>query len=91
MLKKPKNNGYHRLINQRTGKIKILKHYKNSLIHGKFIFYWDNGQVHLTGQYDKSKRIGNWKTYDSNGNLILEENFNNLNPHNEKKLTLLPI
>ena len=27
MLKKTKKNGYYRLINQRTGKVKILKHY----------------------------------------------------------------
>jgi len=78
MLKKPKKNGFYKLVNQRTGKIKILKHYKNETIHGKFIFYWDNGQIHITGQYDKMKRIGIWRTYDPDGNLILEENHGSL-------------
>ena len=73
MLKKPNENGFYKLVNQKTGKIKILKHYKDGVMHGKFVYYWDNGQIHLTGQYDRMKRIGLWKTYDSNGELILEE------------------
>ena len=51
MLKKPNENGLYKLVNQKTGKIKILKHYKNGVMHGKFVYYWDNGQIHLTGQY----------------------------------------
>ena len=78
MLKKPNKDGFYKLVNQRTGKIKILKHYKNETMHGKFIFYWDNGQIHITGQYDKMKRIGTWRTFDPDGNLILEENHDSL-------------
>ena len=73
MLKKPTKDGFYKLVNQKTGKVKILKHYKNGIMHGKFVYYWDNGKIHLTGQYDKMKRIGTWKTYDQNGELILEE------------------
>ena len=91
MLKKPKENGYYRLINQKTGKVKILKHYQNGLIHGKMIYYWDNGQIRLTGQYEKMRRIGTWKTYDSNGNLILEENFNTQEYGETKLQALFPI
>ena len=91
MLKKPKENGYYRLINQKTGKVKILKHYQNGLIHGKMIYYWDNGQMRVTGQYEKMRRIGTWKTYDSSGDLILEENFNHPDHIETKKQALLPI
>ena len=77
MLKKPKKNGFYKLVNQRTGKIKILKHYKNETIHGKFIFYWDNGQIRLTGQYKEMCRVGIWTNYDSNGDILLKENYNN--------------
>ena len=92
MLKKSKKNGYYRLINQQTGNIKILKHYKNGRVHGKMIYYWDNGQIRLTGQYDNMRRTGSWKTYDPNGDLILEENFNSPG-HKETKQrrVLLPI
>ena len=91
MLKQPKNNGYYRLINQKTGRIKILKHYKNGLVHGKIIYYWDNGQVRLMGQYEKMHRVGIWKTYDSNGDLILEENYNSNSQKETNQLVLLPI
>ena len=91
MLKKTKENGFYRLINQKTGKIKILKHYKNGLVHGKIIYYWDNGQIRLIGQYNKMERVGIWKTYDSNGKIILEENYNNPTQSKTSQLTLLPI
>ena len=91
MLKKRKENGFCRLINQKTGRIKILKHYKNGLVHGKIIYYWDNGQIRLIGQYNKMERVGIWKTYDSNGKIILEENYNNPTQNKTSQLTLLPI
>jgi len=91
MLKKPKKNGFYRLINQKTGRVKVLKHYKNGIVHGKLFYYWDNGQVHLSGQYDQMRRVGNWKTYDSNGDLILEENYNIHGQKETNQLALLPI
>ena len=91
MLKKPKMNGYYRLINQKTGRVKIIKHYKNGIVHGKLLYYWDNGQVHLIGQYEQMRRVGIWKTYDSTGNLILEENYNTHSPKETNQQFLLPI
>ena len=91
MLKKPKKNGYFRLINQKTGKVKIIKHYKNGIVHGKLLYYWDNGQVHLTGQYEKMNRVGIWKTYDSEGALILEENYNSQGQNKTNPQAFLPI
>jgi len=91
MLKRTKNNGFYRLINQKTGKVKILKHYQNGMVHGKIIYYWDNGQIRLIGQYNNMKRVGLWKTYDSNGSLIVEENYNIPTQNNESQLVLLPL
>ena len=91
MLKKTKASGFYRLINQKTGRLKILKHYKNGLVHGKIIYYWDNGQIRVTGQYDQMKRVGIWKTYSPNGNLILEENYDSHSNEDAKQLVLLPI
>ena len=91
MLKRVKKNGYYRIINQRTGKIKILKHYKNGIVHGKIIYYWDNGQIRLTGQYNQMHRIGIWKTFDSNGNLIHHENYQSKSDNSANQLELLPL
>ena len=76
MLKKHTKNGFYRIINQKTGRLKLVKHYKNGFVHGKIIYYWDNGQIRLTGQYDKMQRTGTWKIYESNGDLIYEEDYN---------------
>ena len=89
MLKKHNKNGYYRIINQTNGRLKLVKHYKNGLVHGKIIYYWDNGQIHLTGQYEKMRRIGIWKTYDSNGDLIIEENYSCKDSKKTKQLVLL--
>ena len=91
MLKKPINNGYYRLINQKTGQIKILKHYQDGIVHGKIIYYWDNGQILLTGQYEKMRRIGTWKHYDNDGTLICEENYDRKDKEPSDQLVLLPL
>ena len=91
MLNKSTKNGFYRIINQRTGKIKLLKNYKNGKLHGKIIYYWDNGRIRLSGQYDKMFRIGIWRNYNPQGELILEENYDNLIKLNESKQTRLSI
>ena len=91
MLKRPKKNGYYRIINQKTGRVKLVKHYQNGSVHGKLIYYWDNGQIRVTGQYDNMQRIGVWKTYDFKGTLILEENYDTEEEHLFEKLALFPI
>ena len=82
MLKKNIYTGYHKLINQKTGKIKLLKHYKNGVLHGKIIYYWDNGKIRLTGQYHNMQRIGLWQMFDANGNMIMKENYFPSKKHN---------
>jgi len=91
MLKKHKKNGYYRIINQRTGLLKLVKHYKNGIVHGKIIYYWDNGQIRLTGQYEEMRRTGIWETYDSNGDLIMEDNYNKYDNKKPQQPVLLPI
>ena len=91
MLKQNRKNGYYRIINQATGRLKLVKHYKNGILHGKIIYYWDNGQIRLTGQYQNMQRAGVWKTYNSNGELIVEENYNKNDKKESKQLAFLPI
>ena len=91
MLKKSKKNGFYTIINQATGETKLLKNYKNGKLHGKIIYYWDNGRIRLSGQYDKMLRIGIWRTYNPKGELILEEKYDNPMKLKDSKQTILPI
>ena len=90
-MNKQTKNGYYRIINQKTGRLKLVKHYKNGLVHGKIIYYWDNGEVRLTGQYNKMHRVGIWKTYESNGDLICEQNYDHKEGYQANQRVLLPI
>ena len=90
MLSKKNKNGYHKVVNKQTGKVKFVKHYKNGLVHGKVIYYWDNGQIRLIGEYNNMHRVGIWKTYNFNGDLILEENYTT-NSLITNKTVLFPI
>tara|TARA_B110001454_G_scaffold179516_1_gene172771 strand:- start:91 stop:357 length:267 start_codon:yes stop_codon:yes gene_type:complete len=80
MLKKIEN-GLNKIINTQTGRIKLVKHYKNGLVDGEIIYYWDNGQIRLTGQYKEMYRVGIWTNYDSNGDILLEEDCNKNEMH----------
>jgi len=80
MLKKI-GNGLNKIINAQTGRIKLVKHYKNGLVDGEIIYYWDNGQIRLTGQYKEMCRVGIWTNYDSNGDILLEEDCNKNEMH----------
>ena len=37
---------------------------------GNYREYIESGKLHLTGQYKMNRRIGMWKWYDDDGNLI---------------------
>ena len=80
MLRKIEN-GLNKIINTQTGRIKLVKHYKNGLVDGEIIYYWDNGQIRLTGQYKEMCRVGIWTNYDSNGDILLEEDCNKNEMH----------
>ena len=76
MLKKIENR-LNKIINTQTGLLKLVKHYKNGLVDGEIIYYWDNGQICLIGEYKEMCRVGIWTNYDSNGDILLEEYYDN--------------
>ena len=88
MLKKIEN-GLNKIINAQTGRIKLVKHYKNGLVDGEIIYYWDNGQIRLKGQYKEMCRVGTWKNYDSNGDIQLEEHYDNNEIQTDKNTQLI--
>ena len=44
-------------------------------LHGFFREYFSNGQLRIEGEYKNGKQIGEWKFYDTDGNLELEGNY----------------
>jgi len=49
---------------------KLSSHMKR---HGKWIFYYPSGKIKEEGRYKNGQRIGNWKYYNTEGDLVKEE------------------
>ena len=41
----------------------------------KFTFYYDNGQVRISGEWDKGNKFGEWKWFDRKGKLLEQKTF----------------
>ena len=68
-------NGTQNVVNRKTGRLKLVKNYLNDLLHGEYVYYWDNGNVRFRGKYENSQRIGIWRSFSKTGEVILEEIF----------------
>lgn len=42
---------------------------------GHSITFFPNGAIRYVGEYKNDEKVGNWKFYDEEGNLVKEENF----------------
>ena len=51
------------------------KNYKQGILEGSFKYYWDNGNVRVSGKFKNQKRTGRWKNYNKKGEVIFEEKF----------------
>ena len=52
--------------------------YQHGEKHGHSIVKYPNGNLHYSGEYKNGKKIGLWKTYSIQGELITEIDYNNL-------------
>ena len=68
-------NGKHTILCKNTGQIILEKYYLNNLLHGEYIYYWDNGQVRFSGMFLENKRVGTWVNYDKHGEVIFKEKY----------------
>ena len=69
-------NGKYKVLCKNTGKVILVKNYSNNLLHGEYVYYWDNGQIRFSGMFSKNHRTGVWINYNKYGEIILKENFN---------------
>lgn len=72
----------------KNGNIKVKTttkgYYREKLmIHGKFLAYHENGNLHIVGEYAMSNKTGNWKWYYDNGQLKLEGYYKGGGPQDE--------
>ena len=68
-------NGTCRVMNRKTGKLKLKKNYLDDLLHGEYVYFWDNGNVRFRGKFEHSQRVGIWRSFNKSGEIIFEEIF----------------
>ena len=51
----------------------MVKNYLNDLLHGEYVYFWDNGSVRFRGKFEHSQRIGIWRSFNKSGEIIFEE------------------
>ena len=56
-------------------KIEYKGKYKNGKQIGEWVFYHDNGRVHMKGSYKDGKETGEWVQYLKDGSLFLKVPF----------------
>ena len=50
-------------------------------ITGKYLSYYDNGNIKIEGTYSSGKKTGRWIEYDESKNIVLEENWKDGKKH----------
>ena len=66
--KKKVKDGLHILQDPETGATIIKEYFKNGMREGLLKFFWENGQICMTGEYLKGKREGLHESFYENGN-----------------------
>ena len=68
-------NGKYRILCKNSGKVVLEKNYLNNLLHGEYVYYWNNGQIRFSGMFLNNRRTGIWINYDKKGIIIFKEKF----------------
>ena len=58
-----------------TGEVMSTTMYKHGVRHGQTLVKHDNGQINYTGEYKDGVKIGIWKSYTKEGELIEEKDL----------------
>ena len=58
-----------------NGKMEYLGYCKNNELHGSYTSFFENGDLNVEGSFDLGYKIGVWKTYNPEGDLIKVETF----------------
>ena len=54
-----------------------IRQYKDGYDHGKWKFFYKNGEVETKGKFDMGKRVGKWSYYYDTGELSRVSSYSN--------------
>lgn len=50
---------------------------EKGMLEGEYTSYYPNGSIKSNGHFNKNNRVGKWKVYDLNGNVVIEREYKN--------------
>jgi len=68
-----------------NGKVKFIAEMKGLVLSGRYLEYWETGELKIKGKYRNGNKVGKWMYYNETGELDHKENFGR-----KGKETLLP-
>jgi len=63
------------VVRYANGKLKMRGTMLDGEMHGEWEWGRTDGSVMRTGQFDRGKQVGVWRTFDRSGRLIKETDF----------------
>jgi antitoxin component YwqK of YwqJK toxin-antitoxin module len=58
-----------------TGVVKMKGYLLDGEMHGAWEWYRTDGSVMRTGEFDRGKQIGLWRTFDRSGRMVKQTDF----------------
>ena len=58
-----------------NGKVKLEGFNRGGEMDGPWAFYRSDGSLTRTGEFDRGRQIGLWRTFDRSGKLVKESDF----------------
>jgi antitoxin component YwqK of YwqJK toxin-antitoxin module len=63
------------VVHYPTGVVKMKGFLLGGDMHGAWEWYRTDGSVMRTGEFDRGKQIGVWRTFDRSGRMVKETDF----------------
>ena len=58
-----------------NGEIKLRGSHLGGEMHGHWEFFRRDGSMMRSGDFDRGRQVGLWRTYDRSGELVKEKSF----------------
>lgn len=62
-------------IHYPNGMVKMTGFLLDGEMHGAWAWYRTDGSIMRTGQFDRGRQIGVWRTFERSGRLVKETDF----------------
>jgi antitoxin component YwqK of YwqJK toxin-antitoxin module len=63
------------IVHYGNGKLKMTGFHLGAEMHGAWAWYRLDGSLMRTGEFDRGRQVGTWRTHDRSGRVVKETDF----------------